>query len=470
MPAEITALLLTLSHFSLALASAGHAMIYKREPRAAIAWMAVSFSVPFVGPLLYYMFGINRVRTAAQAYRSGRMLDYERPQRNAELIGCASPVGALASVGGWVTGNRLLCGNRVEPLINGEATYAAMLESIRSAQVHVHLATYIFETGRVGKEFIEELRAAHQRGVAVRVLIDGVGQHYSWPSAAKLLRKAGVEVRQYLPPRLIPPSLHINLRNHRKILVVDGVVGYTGGTNIGERHVADENGVREVTDVHFRLQGPVVTELDEVFCHDWWFVSGEAIDPASVEHRRHAESTCRVIMDGPDENMDRLAMVIQGVVSAARRRVTIMTPYFLPSRELISALQAAASRGVQVQVILPEVNNLPYVHWATRNMLWELLLWDISICYQPGPFCHSKLLLIDDDYALIGSANLDPRSLRLNFELGVEVFCAELVRQLDQHIRQTCSEARPVSLEEVDGRPLWLRSWDSFFWLFSPYL
>ncbi|NND59363.1 MAG: cardiolipin synthase [Gammaproteobacteria bacterium] len=470
MEAGIVALLLTISHLALATASASHALIYKRDPRAAIAWMVVSVTVPFIGPVIYYMFGINRVRTAAIGYRNDRLVSYERPERYSEYLGCASPVDALSMVGATVSGNRMLCANSVEPLINGEATYAAMLEAINEASDFVHLTTYILESGDVGKTFIDALAQAVERGVDVRVLIDGFGQYYAIPTATRLLRKAGVPVQCYLPPRLFPPSLHVNLRNHRKVLVVDGVVAFTGGANIGRRHIADEHGVRQVTDIHFRLQGPVVSELDEVFCHDWCFVTGAALPPAPVDTRCYEEAVCRVIMDGPDEHMDKLSMVIQGVISAARRRITIMTPYFLPSRELVAALQAAACRGVKIRVILPAENNLPFVHWATRNMLWELLMWDIEVQYQSPPFCHSKLLLIDDDYALIGSANLDPRSLRLNFELGVEVFDRKLVAQLDQHIEETCCDAHNVTLEEVDGRPLHLRMWDSAFWLMSPYL
>ena len=274
----------------------------------------------------------------------------------------------------------------------------------------------------------------------------------------------------FLPPSLIPPSLRINLRNHRKVLVVDGLVGFTGGINIGGRHVADATGERKVTDLHFALRGPVVSELDEAFCGDWYFAAREVLEPVAVDDTKHGDAICRVILDGPDENLDRLEMTIRGVIGAASRRVDIVTPYFLPSREIIAALQAAATRGIRVRIVLPQQNNLPFVHWATRNMLWELLQWNIEVVYQCPPFCHTKLLLIDDDYALIGSANVDPRSLRLNFEIGVEIFDGSLVAQLDRHLEEICATAQPVGLEDVDSRPLWQRLRDAAFWLLSPYL
>jgi cardiolipin synthase len=150
--------------------------------------------------------------------------------------------------------------------------------------------------------------------------------------------------------------------------------------------------------------------------------------------------------------------------------VIIVTPYFLPSREMIGALQTAALRGVEVHVILPERNNLPFVHWATRNMLWELLQWGIRVFYQPPPFVHSKLFLVDGLYAQVGSANLDPRSLRLNFELALEVFDREWVRRVSGFAEACRRRSREVTLEEMDGRPLPLKLRDSLAWLFSPYL
>jgi cardiolipin synthase len=163
-------------------------------------------------------------------------------------------------------------------------------------------------------------------------------------------------------------------------------------------------------------------------------------------------------------------MTLIGVFTAARERIRIMVPYFLPNHEMVAALQAAVLRGVKVEVILPERSNLRFVDWATRNMLWELLLWDMDVFYKAAPFAHSKLILVDDAYAMTGSANLDARSLRLNFELGVEWFNADLTRQLHAHLDEATARSRRITLAELDQRPLWQRLRDAFFWLFSSYL
>jgi cardiolipin synthase len=224
------------------------------------------------------------------------------------------------------------------------------------------------------------------------------------------------------------------MRNHRKILVVDGEVAFTGGINIGDRHLADRlDNRKRVVDMHFRLSGPVVAQIENVFWRDWRFITGEPVPDGRPAATRAGASLCRTVAHGPDEDLDRLTALLVGAIGLAERRVAIMTPYFLPPRELIGALQAAALRGVAVDVILPAQNNLPYVHRATRHMLWELLKRGVSVYYQPPPFVHSKLLLIDEGYAQIGSANWDARSLRLNFELTVEIFDVRFVSVAARH-------------------------------------
>jgi cardiolipin synthase len=217
--------------------------------------------------------------------------------------------------------------------------------------------------------------------VRVAVLLDGIGDLYTRPRAAVTLAKRELEVARFLPPRLLPPSLHLNLRNHRKILAVDGRTAFVGGMNISDANTA-RVGPREITDIHFRLAGPVAADIERMGYEDWHFATGRRLDDADVSEEPHADIgsdiACRLISDGPDEALDRLALLIQAAVSSAKSEVDIMTPYFVPSREMIVTLQTAALRGVRVRVVLPARNNLPYVHWANRNMLAELLLWNVE--------------------------------------------------------------------------------------------
>jgi cardiolipin synthase len=336
----------------------------------------------------------------------------------------------------------------------------------------VFLSTYIFESNASGQRFVDALANAQRRGVDVRVLVDGVGELYSMPRVGRLLAERGVRVERFMPPKLWPPSVRINLRNHRKILAVDGREAFVGGMNVGDRHLLEAGRTRRpVADLHFRVRGPVIGQIETVFGEDWRFVTGEVIAPSRGGlDDPEAPSVCRAFTDGPNEDLDSLTLVLTGAVSAARERVDIMTPYFLPPPALVAALQTAALRGVRVRVLLPERSNLPFVDWATRNMLGELIAFGIDVRCQPAPFNHSKLFTIDGHYSIVGSANLDARSLRLNFELATEIFCDETAAVLQAHNDEVASRSRPVTQAEVDERPLPQRVRDATCWLFSPYL
>jgi cardiolipin synthase len=466
------------THVVLSSLAVVHAMLFKRDPRAALGWVAVCLVFPLLGPLSYYLFGINRIQTEARKlarrplFRS--QFGYERGTRDARRPVASREAGEMfarfAQVSDRVTLRPLTAGNRAEMLENGEQAYPAMLAAINAAVHRVLLVTYLFEADSVGKAFRTALADAQRRGVDVRVMVDGVGDLYSWPRASRTLRRAGVRVARFLPPRLLPPSFSLNLRNHRKILVVDGEQGFTGGMNIGARNLIEPRSRRATADLHFRLQGPVVAQLEAVFLEDWRFATGEhvQITPAAAEPAGPAY--CRCISDGPNEDLDKISLVLMGAISSARHEILIVTPYFLPSREMIASLQSAALRGVAVTVILPERSNLPFVDWATRKLLWELLLHGVTICYQPPPFAHTKLFVVDDVYAQIGSANWDPRSLRLNFELNLEVMGTESVAVLVSHARQRRRASTQLTLQEIDGRGLLIRLRDALCWLFLPYL
>lgn len=479
MGAPLTATLAWLAlalQVALGLLCAWHALLTKRDPRAALAWIGISLLLPLGGPLLYFVFGVNRIRTRGQRLRRRFPLplqfDYEQPDDAdlAEPASAGAPDSPIARASARISHRPCLPGNAIDRLHNGEQAYPAMIEAIRSAERFVYLSTYIFGARGAARDLIDALCAAQRRGVTVCVLIDGLGQWYTLPRAAPALRRGGVRVALFLPLRLWPPSLHVNLRNHRKILVVDGEVAFTGGMNIADYHVLGDGRGYRVADLHLRLTGPVVSQIEAVFAEDWHFATGQALPEPKPVPPGAGGAACRAITDGPNEDLDRLALVLLAAVSAAQRRIGIMTPYFLPGRELIGALQAAALRGVEVSILLPGKNNLPYVHWATRNLLWELLQHGVEVRYQPPPFVHTKYLLVDDDYAQVGSANLDPRSLRLNFELNVEVFDADFNAALAAHFAAAWDASRPVTLAEISRRGLAERTRDALCWLFSPYL
>jgi len=460
------------------LAAAGvalHALLHKRDPRTAWGWIAVCLIVPALGPALYFLLGIDRIRTKArklEARRGPRSPARHRAFEEAPFFFPQGPLPPrlmdLARLSRSATGRPLTAANAVDVLHDGEAAFPEMLAAIEAARHSVFLTTFIFETNGIGREFVAVLARAKTRGVDVRVVVDGIGELGSLPWAVSLLRKNGVPAERFLPPRLYPLTIGWNLRTHHKLLVVDGTVGFTGGMNIGDSYLGGADG--RMTDLHFRLRGPVVAQMAEVFLWDWSFVSHTPLPPLPPPSAAAGGTYCRTFTDGPNEDEDILVQVLIGVLNTARERVWVMTPYFLPPAELVSAIVLALHRGVDVQFVIPERADVPVVAWAGRHMLGALIERGARISYRPRPFAHTKLCLADDHYVLIGSGNWDPRSLRLNFEFQVELIDKELNRGLAVHFAQVRRSCRVITTDELARRPLPERIRDAVCWLFSPYL
>lgn len=463
--------------FLASLLASAHAVLNKRDSRAAALWLGLIWLLPFAGSLLYLALGINRIRRHALSLRIGQMGDDASPRPIPDDMGEphrpeAEHLRMLARVVDRVAKRPLAAGNRVQALVNGDEAFPPMLAAIENATVSVSLATYIFDNDRSGKQFAEALARAVKRGVQVRVLIDDAGARYSWPSIVGKLRRAGVPVARFLPT-LAPWRLTtMNLHNHRKLLVTDGRIGFTGGINIREGNVLADKPRRPVQDLHFKVEGPLVAQLQEAFADDWAFCAREVLsgDAWFPELKECGNAVARVITDGPEVDLDKLRWTLLGALSCAQSSVRILTPYFLPDQSLITALNLAALRGVRVDIILPARSNLPYVHWASRAMWWQVLERGCRIWLTPPPFDHSKLMIVDNHWVFLGSANWDPRSLRLNFELNVECYGRDFAGAMEAIVQNKLRDATPVTLEEMDGRSLPVRLRDGVARLFTPYL
>ena len=447
----LVASLFALLVLGFSLFSAGHALLYKRDTRAVIAWVGFIMLMPLGGSILYWLLGVNRIKHRARALREaaghGRLPEPAVPPlihpRWVPLRRAGDALSPFPYSGG----------NLMEPLVNGEAAYPAMLDVIDSARHSITLATYIFDHDPVGEHFLGALIRAHERGVAVRVLIDGVGARYSRHSMQRALRRAGIQARLFLPIHLPLSLAAFNLRNHRKLLVVDGHTGFTGGMNLRAGHKLETAVRNPVQDLHFRVQGPVVAQMQRVFADDWRFAGGEALEGEDwfPVLSWAGDSAARGVPDGPDEDFETLRQLILAALAEARTSITVVTPYFLPDGSLISALNSAALRGLRVDILLPQRGNLRLVQWASEAMHWQLLERGCHIWLTPPPFDHSKLLIVDAQWLLLGSANWDPRSLRLNFEFNLECLDPELGRQMDAWVEGRKQEAWPLSLAESQG-------------------
>jgi len=256
--------------------------------------------------------------------------------------------------------------------------------------------------------------------------------------------------------------------------VIDSKIGYTGGQNISDTHLgAREENPKRSLDLHFRFTGKIVDEFERAFLKDWHYCCGNtrSIDHAPANSNlAGSEHWTRLILDGPNENLDRLNELLVGVFSTATKRIWIMTPYFLPGYELVGALIGARLRGIDVRIVLPARTNIHLAHWAAQHNLQHILFKRLNVYLQPEPFVHTKALIIDDNYSLVGSANMDPRSLRLNFELGVEVFSEKFNHSLHEYFERRLALCSQLNEGQLQARPYWMKLRDAIAWLFSPYL
>lgn len=448
-----------------------HILIHRHEPRGSLGWIGLIWLVPVGGALLYVMFGINRIERRARLLRASAEPGTQAAL--AEASDTALPAGeqwrGLRRLMDRINDTPLLTGNRIDVLRNGEECYPPMLESIRSARHSVGLSSFILGNDDWGGRFIDALGEALERGVSVRVLVDGAGQYYTFPPIGRHLRRRGIPCALFIHSLLPWRMPYLNLRNHRKILVVDGRHGFTGGMNISAKHTGNPPAAR---DTHFQVSGPVVSQMARVFADDWAFVTGEHLgggdwfpEPAASGH-----ALARGIPDGPDEDFDKCRWALLAGLGAARRRVLVATPYFLPDDELVMALSHAALRGVQVDIVLPGRNNWPFVQWAANTILDRLLRAGCRVWFSAGGFDHSKYLVVDGTWCLVGSANWDPRSLRLNFEFNLETFDPVLAMNLERHADAAIEAARALTENELRSRPFPVQLRDGLARLMSPYL
>ncbi|HEX4128677.1 MAG TPA: phospholipase D-like domain-containing protein [Pirellulales bacterium] len=462
--------------------TAGHAILNKRDSRSAIGWVGLIWLAPLVGATLYAMFGINRIRRKARSLRGDPAFV---PPRASSRVCTAQwleeklghdwrHLRNLSHMIGEVTQLPLLCGNRITPLVHGSRAYPAMLEAIGKAEKSIALSTYIFNSDAVGDRFATALEEAVRRGVQVRVLVDDIGSRYKLPPILWRLHRNKVPAARFLPA-LVPVFLpYSNLRSHRKIMVIDGQLGFTGGMNIrecgGETH--DPTNCHAMMDLHFKVGGPIIDHLARVFADDWEFTTHEHLtgDLWRLEVEPCGEVLARGIAAGPDEDRDKLRLSLLGALACARRAVKIVTPYFLPDSSLITALGVARLRGVEIDILLPQVNNLKTVQWACDAQLWQVLEYGCRVWLTRPPFDHTKLMLVDDVWTLMGSGNWDARSLRLNFEFDVECYDSNLHQQMEQLVADKLRGAKQMTLADMDARPLPIRLRDGVARLFSPYL
>jgi cardiolipin synthase len=441
----------------------------KREPMSAIAWSLTVILLPFLGPFLFLVFGYQSVhRRLVRRRQRGRA--YKKFARRGSG-GAEVPHrwGVLARLGRHGDGYPVTAGNAAALYTEGAAAFDAMAAAIEGAQHHVHIQFFIFRPDHSGRRFIELLSNCARRGVEVRFLLDSVGS-FNLPSRLlRGLKRDGGKVASFLP--LFNP-FRVNLRNHRKVLVVDGRVAFSGGLNIGDEYLGLSPKFGYWRDTHFRVEGPAVEGFQQAFLEDWYFAAGEAVTGGAYypEHGSPGGALAQVVASGPDADFKAIRETYLAAIVRAKQRAWIASPYFVPDPGLRDAMLLAARSGVDVRVLglfRPD-KWLPFL--AARYYWGDMLDAGVKVYQYARGMMHSKFVLIDGEWASVGSANMDNRSLHLNFELNCQFFDAAVVRELEAAFLKDLEWSVRLDPELYPKRPLVSRLAENACRLFSPVL
>lgn len=482
----------SLLHLFLAFLCTLHTLRRRREASSALLWILLVWAFPGIGVVLYAMIGMDRIPAKAFKKRASNERFQSRSPRR-EFPPCRAPEESPPAVS-FDSGSRLLrelnqamdtilpespglSGNDVRLLLCGDKAFPAMLETIARARHHVHLSTFIIGNDRTGRTFLDLLARKAEEGVTVRFLYDRFGSTHAWASGflwpyqhkSPRLRLAG-----WTQANPLKRQFQLNLRNHRKILVVDGETAFVGGINLHDEH-ATRGGLPPIRDYQFQITGPAVSILQYTFLRDWFFMTGEDPDdllvPAHFPSLSPAgDALVRVVNSGPSSRFEKIAEVYFNAIILARRTLQVVTPYFVPTADLIRALRSAAMRHVDVRLLVPRENNHVYAGLAGRAHYDELLSAGVRIFERQPPFMHAKAMLVDDELAIVGTANLDARSLRLNYETNLVLAGSSALDPLRAAVSEDFAHATEILPEEWCRRPVRQRMLENFCALLSPIL
>jgi len=453
-----------------------HALKRRRNASATILWIFVAWSFPGLGALLYLAFGIDRVPAKGLEKKvANQLLMAQRNKRNEDsgpfiirhleyrtnLDDIKSPLAQKLNqtINALNPEHPLLDGSDIVPLLCGDQAYPLMLQAIRSAKNHIHLQSFIISHDETGRKFLEELKAKAEEGVKVRLMFDTFGSTHAYLGGMfrKYRKVPNFGICGWTQANPLKRQFQINLRNHRKNLVVDGHIAFFGGVNIADENTTSK-GRKAIRDYHFKVEGALVHELQLSFLRDWYFMTEEPIDQLlNPDHFPKMISTgpvrSRIIDSGPSEAPGLVGETFFNAIILAQRQILLVTPYFVPTNDLLKALQSAARRGVDVCIIVPEENNHIYAGLASKALYEELLAAGVRIFLRQPPFIHAKAMAIDDTIALVGTANIDIRSLELNYETTILFEDESAVAKLKLMIHEDLALSTELNLNEWLRRP-----------------
>lgn len=454
----------------------------RRDPVKALSWIMVISLIPVFGLVVYMFFGRNyRKEKMFNLKEIADLASIEELSRE-QLQDLSNPrIQYIESIDDNKDIIKLLLNNsksvltvrnKIKILNGGREKFKELFEAVRNATSSIHLEYYILENDRIGRRLCNLLKERAREGVEVRFIYDDVGSWNLKRKYVKELRDAGIDIRPFMPVAFPWFTSKANYRNHRKIVVIDGKIGFTGGLNIAERYLKGTK-IGPWRDTHLRIEGDAVNALQAVFVTDWYFVSDKELladDKYFPQSRINTQSPVQIAVSGPDSDWASIMQAFFAAMTKAQRSIHIITPYFLPNQAILTALKVAALSGVDVKIILPYKSDSKVTHWASRSYISELLEAGIKVYFYCKGFNHSKILIVDDIFASVGSANMDMRSFEDNFEVSALMYDKRIVEELNVMFERDLDNSVLITKGAWAERSNLHAAYESLARLFSPLL
>ncbi|HET6422437.1 MAG TPA: cardiolipin synthase [Planctomycetaceae bacterium] len=449
----------------------------KPSPVSTVAWVMVIVTMPFLGAILFLIFGINRVgRRVSRRHAAAEFVTRGLPQLASHHLLLTDDLNptqrSLLVLAERVGETKATSGNRVQLYAHTKQAFEAIQAAIDQAQKSIHLEYYIWQPDKIGTRIRDQLIARAKAGVKVRFLYDALGSMRITEAFLEPMRRAGIQAAPFLPGRSLRERWSINLRSHRKIVLIDSVIGFTGGMNVGDEYLGKNKHFGYWRDTHLKLEGPAVQQLQEVFATDWYFATEEELNVGESFPQPEAVGRvdAQVLAGGPDRAESVFHSTFFAAINEAKQRITLATSYFVPTPALCTALETAALRGVKTRVLV----SGPVTYWtsyhACRSFYDELLDAGVEIYEYRRGQQHAKTLTVDGCWSLVGTPNFDARSVFLNFEVGLALYNTGLAEQLEDHFDQDLADSVRIELSEWKKRSTWERVKENSCRMFAPVL
>ncbi|WP_282068969.1 cardiolipin synthase [Olleya namhaensis] len=471
-------------YFLLAFFLMGKLLIYGIRPTKTLAWLLAIFTVPIGGMLFYFVLGRNRrknkfytlkkTKAIAEYYEKVEAyystLDNDKNTTIPKAIKTHIKLAKLITKGSKFTPT---LGNALLPLKNGAATFKAIFQALEHAEKFIHLQYYIFEDGDLAEKFKSILIQKARTGVEIRFLYDALGSRSLSKTYINNLKKEGIEVYAFLPMTFGHLLSSVNYRNHRKIVIVDGRIGFTGGINVSDKYVIGDPVLGNWYDMHLQLKGTIVNSLQAVFAMDWSFASGTdnlLSTKYILKHTAPGQSIAQIVASGPDSDFSSVQQLYFSIINNAKDYVYITNPYIIPGEAILEAMQVAAMSGVDIRLLLSTNSDSFLVKWNVRAYFEDLLEAGVKIYLYPDGFLHSKVIISDDALTSIGTANLDIRSFEQNYEVNTLIYDSKITIDLKQDFLKDCNKSSQMNYKQHLKRPKTDRLKEGLAKVFSPVL